>query len=59
MRWVRADIAQINRSEWRGYVEEFHLFFSGTTKALAEQNCREAINQEQGLSEFQIIWTRC
>lgn len=59
MRWVRADIQQVNRSEWRGYVEEFHLFFSGTTKALAEQECREAIMQSEGLSEFEVIWVRC
>lgn len=59
MRYVRADIQQINRSEWRGYVEEFHLFFQGTTKALAETACREAIEATEGLSEFQVIWNRC
>lgn len=59
MRYVRADIQQVNRSEWRGYVEEFHLFFSGTTKAQAETACHEGIEATEGLSEFQIIWTRC
>lgn len=59
MRWVHADIQQVNRSEWRGYVEEFHLFFQGTTKALAETACREGIEETEGLSEFQVIWNRC
>lgn len=59
MRYIRADIAQVNRSEWRGYVEEFHLFFSGTTKAQAEQACREGITETEGLSEFEVIWLRC
>lgn len=59
MRWIHADIQQVNRSEWRGYVEEFHLFFSGTTKALAETACREGIESTEGLSEFQVIWNRC
>lgn len=59
MRYVRADIQQVNRSEWRGYVEEFHLFFEGTTKALAETACREGIESTEGLSEFQVIWNRC
>lgn len=59
MRYVRADIQQVNRSEWRGYVEEFHLFFEGTTKAQAETACREGIEKTEGLSEFQVIWNRC
>lgn len=59
MRYIRADIQQVNRSEWRGYVEEFHLFFSGTTKALAEQDCREGIETTEGLSEYAIIWVTC
>lgn len=59
MRYIRADIQQVNRSEWRGYVEEFHLFFEGTTKALAEQSCREAIESSEGLTSFEIIWLRC
>lgn len=59
MRWIHADIQQVNRSEWRGYVEEFHLFFQGTTKTLAETACREGIEATEGLSEFQVIWNRC
>lgn len=59
MRYIRADIQQVHRSEWRGYVEEFHLFFAGTTKAQAETACREAIVATEGLSEFQIIWSQC
>lgn len=59
MRWIHADIQQVNRSEWRGYVEEFHLFFEGTTKALAETACREGIEETEGLSDFEIIWSRC
>lgn len=59
MRRIHADIQQVNRSEWRGYVEEFHLFFEGTTKALAETACREGIESTEGLSEFQVIWNRC
>lgn len=59
MRYVRADIQQINRSEWRGYVEEFHLFFEGTTKALAQQTCREGIEATEGLTSFEIVWVMC
>lgn len=55
-RWIRADISQIHRSEWRGYVAEFHLFFEGTTKAQAQQACREGIEATEGLSEFEVIW---
>jgi hypothetical protein len=59
MRWIHADIQQVNRSEWRGYVEEFHLFFQGTTKALAETAALNALEETEGLSEFQVIWNRC
>lgn len=59
MRYVRADLQQVNRSEWRGYVEEFHLFFAGTSKNDAEIACLEAIESTEGLSEFQVIWNRC
>jgi len=58
-RWIRADLAQVHRSEWRGYVEEFHLFFSGTTKAQAEQACREGIEATEGLQSFEIIFLPC
>lgn len=59
MRYVRADLQQVNRSEWRGYVGEFNLFFQGTTKAQAETACREGIEETEGLSDFEIIWSRC
>lgn len=59
MRYVRCDIQQVNRSEWRGYVGEFNLFFHGTTKAQAETACREGIEETEGLSDFEIIWSRC
>lgn len=49
MRYIRADIQQVNRSGWRGYIEEFHLFFEGTTKALAETAAREALEATEGL----------
>lgn len=59
MRYIRADLQQVNRSEWRGYVEEFHLFFSGTTRPQAESNCREAIERETGAVEFSVIFLLC
>ncbi|QDK01323.1 hypothetical protein SEA_WATERT_53 [Microbacterium phage WaterT] len=59
MRYIRADIQQVNRSEWRGYIEEFHIFFEGTTKALAETAAREALEATEGLTSYEVIWVRC
>lgn len=59
MRYYRADLQQVNRSEWRGYVEDLHLFFQGTTRPQAESNCREAIEQQTGVVDFSVIFLLC
>lgn len=59
MRYVRADIQQVNRSEWRGYIEEFHVFFHGVSQDETKETAHRIIEETTGLNEFQIIWNRC
>lgn len=59
MRYVRADIQQVNRSEWRGYIEELHILFDGQTQSEAKETAHRIIEETMGLNEFQIIWNQC
>lgn len=59
MRYLRADIQKVGRSEWLGFIHDLEEFFTGTTEYLARETAHRIIEETTGLNEFQIIWNRC
>jgi hypothetical protein len=55
--WLHADISQVDRVNWRGYLRELDLHFSGSTKALAEYAAYQAAENSEGLKSFSILFT--
>lgn len=54
--YIRADLQQVSRSEWRGYLPDQEVFFRGTTRALAEYDAHRVLEEAFGYKSFVILW---
>ena len=57
--YVRADISQVTRTDWRGYIADLDVFFSGSTKAAAEYDAHRVLEEQFSYRPFVIIWNQC
>lgn len=59
MRYIRADILQVNSTSWRTYISEIDQFVSASSQSEAKEKTHRLVEETTGLKDFRMLWVPC
>lgn len=57
-RWLHADVQQVHRRLWQGWIRELDLHLDATTLAELKEKAHRVAEEAEG-GQFQFVFTQC